>query len=72
MNDILNEFVSQTRDSVLSDIIQYLRDLQITMEEYFLPVVGYPRLRNNLCSLSQNDYHRNNMRNELTFQQTQV
>lgn len=44
LNGILKEFVSQIRDFILSDIIQYLRDLQITVEEYFLPVVGLPAI----------------------------
>jgi hypothetical protein len=41
LNGILNELVSQIRDFILSDIIQYLRDLQITVEEYFITVVGF-------------------------------
>jgi hypothetical protein len=39
LNGLLNEPVSQMRDYVLSDVIELLRGLQVTGEEYF-PTCG--------------------------------
>jgi hypothetical protein len=43
----LNELESQISDDVLSDIMKHFRNLQVTVKEYFLPVVeGFHWLQN--------------------------
>jgi hypothetical protein len=44
-NNYLNDLWSQIGDDVLSDIMEHLRCLQVTVKEYFPPVVGYQWLR---------------------------
>jgi hypothetical protein len=47
LKDFLNEVEGQISDNILSDIMEHLQSLQVTVKEYFSPVAeGYQWLQN--------------------------